>query len=83
MFVATKQITCFDIQSEVENLQSKLAQLELSSIPENSIAEDNASAKVTEKQRAEERLKKIIYRCEMYVKRHQMLKEMGITKHTK
>lgn len=63
-------------------MQGKLGQLEISSHPaENSSSKTEGTAmssRLMEKQRAEERLKKIIYRCEMYVKRHQILKEMGI-----
>lgn len=62
----------------MKSLQCELAQLELAGTTEQSNAKERVSTVVSEKQRAEERLKIIIQRCEMYVQRHQMLKRMGI-----
>ena len=62
----------------MECLQSELAKLQLT---ENTERSERARVKPqkSEKQRTEERLKRLIQRCDMYVRRHQMLKEMGIS----
>ena len=38
--------------------------------------EDKLTSEAEEKRRTEERLKRLIRRCELYIQRHQMIKEM-------
>ena len=70
-------------------MQNKLrqAQSELATLKEQEEAEENSDIPTSshdesvnvaeEKRKTEERLKRLIRRCELYIKRHQMLKEMG------
>lgn len=62
------------MQRQLEALQSQLSQLKLTKEAKKaeSLGEDAAG----ERARAEERLKMLIRRCELYVKRHQILKEI-------
>ena len=68
----------------MERLQSELARLELSATPRAAAGEGGRAqskengSEISEKQRTKEKLRRIIKRCDMYVQRHQMLKEMGI-----
>ncbi len=64
----------------MECLQSELAKLELSRLPKCTAGDEGSGVKPqkSEKQRAEEHLKRLIRRCDLYVQRHKMLKEMGI-----
>ena len=62
-------------QNELAALQLQLAKMRTSQAVEE---DDTEQESLREKQRAEERLQRIIRRCELYVQRHQMLKEMGI-----
>lgn len=67
------------LQAEMECLQAELAKLELT---DNRVAEKREAtvrSKKSEKQETEARLKMLIRRCDMYVQRQQMLKEMGIS----
>ena len=62
-------------QNELAALQLQLAKMQTSQAGE----EDTTNQEpLRERQKAEERLQRIIRRCELYVQRHQMLKEMGI-----
>lgn len=45
-------------------------------LPSASQPKDKSMSEAEEKRRTEERLKRLIRRCELYIQRHQMLKEM-------
>jgi len=62
-------------QNELAALQLQLAKMQTSQAGEEDTTDQEP---LREKQKAEERLQRIIRRCELYVQRHQMLKEMGI-----
>lgn len=47
------------------------------SLPAIQEEEDKSVREAEEKRRTEERLKRLIRRCELYIQRHQMLKEMS------
>ena len=71
------------LQAEVESLQLELTKLKRSqrtaTAPRKpAVQSSSASDPFIDKQRAEERLKKIIKRCELYIQRHKLLKKMGI-----
>ena len=53
------------------------ATVSLSAIQEE---EGKPAREADEKRRTEERLKRLIRRCELYIQRHQMLKEMSTKK---
>lgn len=65
---------CF--QTQIQELQSTLKTLSVNA--KGGKEPESLSERQVEKERAERRLKMLIRRCELYVKRHQMLKEMGI-----
>ena len=63
-------------QTKLTELQSRVSRLKLSSA--SSSSDENPRHSQEAKTRAEERLRRIIQRCELYVQRHQMLREMGV-----
>lgn len=50
------------------------------SLPAIQEEEGMSAREAEEKRRTEERLKRLIRRCELYIQRHQMLKEMSTKK---
>ena len=79
-------LTSVSSQAELCSLQSRLSQLRIASEKEaeeqrerreEEAEEKNGEAFLEEKRRAEQRLRRIICRCELYVQRHHMLKELG------
>ena len=63
-------------QTKLTELQSRVSRLKLSSASSDSGAKPRHDQEA--KTRAEERLRRVIQRCELYVQRHQMLREMGV-----
>ena len=68
-------------QNKLRQAQTELAALKEQTETENAdiaMSSHNESVNIAEeKRRTEERLKRLIRRCELYIQRHQMLKEMG------
>ena len=65
------------LQERLHDVKSKLAGLKLDSLENQSLEGKERVLSLREKQRGEERLRRVIRRCELYVQRHQMLKEMN------
>ena len=68
------------LQTRLEEAQSELETLQQQRHEENmdtSTEQDQSFNMADERGRTEERLRRLIRRCELYMQRHQMLREMG------
>lgn len=68
-----------EAQSELATLQEQHEEEEEEEETDSSVSnnKERSFCAAEEKRRAEERLKRLIRRCELYIRRHQMLREMG------
>ena len=73
--------TIYAIQNRLKEAQSELEALQQENHEEKADAsisdKDQSFVMANEKRRTEERLRRIIRRCELYIQRHKMLREMG------
>ena len=75
LYTCTTQNQISEARSELATLQQQQNQIEENSTSEK---EKTMCEVADEKKRVERRLKRLIRRCDLYVKRHQILREMGI-----
>ena len=64
-----------EAQSELATLQQENEEMDNATLSADN--EDKSMSEADEKRQTEERLKRLIRRCELYIQRHQMLREMG------
>lgn len=65
-----------EAQTELANLQQETQEVDEAMVSLSASQEDKSVREAEEKRRTEERLKRLIRRCELYIQRHQMLREM-------
>ena len=77
----TSNLDPYIMQNKLKQAQTELAALKEQTETENieiaTSSHDESVNIAEEKRKTEERLKRLIRRCELYIQRHQMLKEMG------